>query len=61
MKTIVIGFDETEPAKRALERAADLIWRAFCQVGSVYRPVVDGVGEPLGWASGAVATCRASV
>jgi nucleotide-binding universal stress UspA family protein len=47
MKTIVVGYDETEPAKRALEQAAELatLFSAKVIVTSIARIVVGkGVG-----------------
>jgi nucleotide-binding universal stress UspA family protein len=49
MKTIVVGYDETEPARRALERAAELA-RAFdakivvTSVARVLVPAGRGIG-----------------
>jgi nucleotide-binding universal stress UspA family protein len=49
LKTIVVGFDDTEPARRALERAADLAeaFGAKLVVTSV-APVLVGIARNAG-------------
>jgi nucleotide-binding universal stress UspA family protein len=49
LKTIVVGFDDTEPARRALERAADLAeaFSAKLVVTSV-APILIGAGRTGG-------------
>ena len=49
LKTIVVGFDDTEPSRRALERAADLAeaFGAKVVVTSV-APILVGAGRSAG-------------
>jgi nucleotide-binding universal stress UspA family protein len=49
IKTIVVGFDDTKPARRALERAADLAeaFGAKLVVTSV-APILVGIGRSAG-------------
>ena len=49
MKTIVVGYDETEPAKRALERAADFAEKFGA---TLIVTSVAGVLVPLGRSGG---------
>jgi len=49
LKTIVVGFDDTEPARRALERAADLAeaFGAKLVITSV-APILVGISRTAG-------------